>query len=70
MLDIGITCDGRPLVIEANPAWSSGPYDADPAGVLEAITASHDFEGRFPQWAWTMNPVFQHAGALRIATPR
>lgn len=68
VLDVGITTDGEPLVIEANPAWSSGPYDADPAGVLEAIIAGHDFERRHPDWGWTMNPVFQHAGPLRIVT--
>jgi hypothetical protein len=70
VLDIGITDDRRPLVIEANPAWSSGPYDADPAGVLEAITAAHDFERRYPEWAWTMNPVFHQAGALQVISGR
>lgn len=70
VLDVGITNDGRPLVNKAHPAWSSGPYDANPAGVLEAITAAHDFERRSPEWAWTMNPVFHRAGPLRITSRR
>jgi len=41
-LDIGWTRDG-PFVVEANAAWSSGPYNADPEGIFKAIVASHDF---------------------------
>lgn len=66
VLDIGITSEGNPKVIEANAAWSSSPYDCDPAGVVKAIEASHDFAGEYPQWAWQPNPVFDKVGPLRI----
>lgn len=68
VLDIGITDAGNPKVIEANAAWSSGPYDADPRGVLEAIKASHDFGGEHSEWLWRnhTNPVWAHVGALKI----
>jgi len=65
VLDVGLNEDGDPLVIEANAAWSSSPYDADPQGVIEALTAAHDFEGQHPEWAWRHNPVFDSVGALR-----
>lgn len=67
VLDVGILEGGSPKVVEANAAWSSGPYDCDPAGVLKAITAAHDFDGAYPQWAWQPNPVFDKAGPLRVA---
>lgn len=66
VLDIGLTADGRWIVVEANAAWSSGPYDGDPVGIVKAIEASHDFEGEFPQWAWQPQGVFGHVGALRV----
>ncbi|WP_202906603.1 ATP-grasp domain-containing protein [Mycobacteroides abscessus] len=68
VLDIGITDAGNPKVIEANAAWSSGPYDADPRGVLEAIKASHDFSGEHAEWLWRnhANPVWAHVGALKV----
>lgn len=49
-IDVGVATDGRPALIEANAAWSSSPYDADPVGVLEAIKASHDFTGEHAEW--------------------
>lgn len=64
-LDIGLA-NGQPLVIEANAAWSSGPYNGDPAGIFEAIKASHDFGGEYPQWAWTHSPVFNKARPLHL----
>jgi len=66
VLDVGITTDVDPFVVEANAAWSSGPYDGDPAGVFKAIEASHDFDGRYPQWAWNPNPVLHKAGPLKV----
>lgn len=66
VLDIGVTTDGDPLVVEANAAWSSGPYDCNPAGVVEAITAAHDFEGIHPEWAWRPNPALYKAGPLKL----
>ena len=68
VLDIGLTAD-KNLVIEANPAWSSGPYDAEPAAVYETIVAAHDFAGEHPQWAWTPNPVFDSVEALKVIRP-
>ncbi|ORA57319.1 hypothetical protein BST24_23880 [Mycobacteroides franklinii] len=67
VLDIGITSDGNPKVIEANAAWSSGPYDCEPAGVVAAIKASHDHEGQHSEWLWRnhTNPIWAHAGALK-----
>ena len=69
VLDVGLMDDGDPFVIEANAAWSSSPYDADPAGVVRAIVAAHDFDGQHPEWAWRHNPVFDTVGALKIARP-
>lgn len=68
VLDIGLTIDGKWIVVEANAAWSSGPYDGNPAGIYRAIIASHDFDGRYPEWAWQGNPVFAHAGPLKVST--
>lgn len=65
VLDIGMTEQG-PCVVEANAAWSSGPYDGDPAGIFEAIKASHDFEAAYPRWAWRHSPVFDRARPLKI----
>jgi hypothetical protein len=66
VIDVGITDDGDEMVIEANAAWSSGPYDGDPAGIFEAIKASHDFEGKYPEWAWRHSPVFDNVAPLKI----
>lgn len=70
VLDVGLVSDDdrdTPLVVEANAAWSSGPYDGDPVGIRTAIEAAHDFDGRYPQWAWTPNPALHRAGPLRLA---
>lgn len=69
VLDMGITADGEVLVVEANAAWSSGPYDGDPAGIYQAIVASHDFDGRYPEWSWRHNPVFNNVAPLKISKP-
>lgn len=66
VLDVGILEGGSPKIVEANAAWSSGPYDCDPAGVVQAIAAAHDFEGQYPQWAWQHNPVFDKVGPLKV----
>lgn len=66
VLDIGMAPGGKYMVVEANAAWSSGPYDGDPAGIFEAIKAAHDFEGKYPQWAWKHSPVFDSAAALKV----
>jgi hypothetical protein len=69
VVDCGITTDGRVVVVEANAAWSSGPYDGDPAGIFRAIEASHDFESEYPQWAWVPNVALEKVGALRVRVP-
>ena len=49
-IDIGTAVDGTPLLIEANAAWSSNPYDADMTGVFASVVASHDFDGTQSPW--------------------
>jgi hypothetical protein len=39
VIDVGRTADGAYVVIEANPAFGSGMYRADPAGVLAVLSA-------------------------------
>lgn len=69
VIDIGILEGGSPKVVEANAAWSSGPYDGDPTGILAAIKASHDFTGEHARWAWRHSPVFDRVQPLKIAKP-
>lgn len=51
-VDIGVTSEGEALLIEANAAWSSSPYNADLSGVFSSLVASHDFHGEHPRWAF------------------
>lgn len=68
VLDVGLTSGGKALVIEANAAWSSNPYDADPAGVVAAIKASHDFHNLHSNWLWShrTNPTWTTAAPLKV----
>lgn len=66
VIDVGCDETGAAYVIEANAAWSSSPYDADPEGVIQAVTAAHDFNDDHPQWRWKPNPVFNNVGALKV----
>lgn len=69
VLDVGTAADdGKAYVVEANAAWSSGPYDATPAGVFKAIEASHDFDGQQSRWAWQPHSALHKAGALKCRT--
>jgi hypothetical protein len=68
VLDIGLSADNETLVIEANPAWSSGPYDGEPATVYETIVAAHDFAGEHPEWAWQPNPIFERVEPLKTVS--
>lgn len=68
-LDLGFTDTGAILVVEANAAWSSSPYDGDPAGIVKSIVASHDFSGEFTYWRWRPNPVYGLVQPLRWAKP-
>lgn len=56
VVDAGIDDQGRWSIIEANASWSSNPYHADMAGVIESVFASHDVDGKYPQWAWQIDP--------------
>lgn len=70
VLDVGIAGDADPVVIEANAAWSSGPYDGQVNGIYETIVASHDFNREFPEWAWDPNPaLYRKAAPLKCMTP-
>lgn len=51
-VDIGITDNGTPLLIEANASWSTNPYDADITGVFASVVAAHDFDGSQQRWAF------------------
>ncbi|ASZ74800.1 hypothetical protein KHO57_gp104 [Mycobacterium phage Phabba] len=66
VLDVGTTPSGQAWVVEANAAWSSGPYDASPQGVFESIVASHDWANE-SLFHWDPNPaLYTKAGALRV----
>jgi hypothetical protein len=54
-LDVGRDEDsGEWLIIEANPAWSSGPYGADPSEILKVLERACSWtEGRDDaKWLW------------------
>lgn len=68
VVDMGITRSGDVLVVEANAAWSSSPYDADPVGIFLAIEAAHDFAGEHLEWAWRPNTALYKAGPLKIVS--
>lgn len=70
VLDVGITRGGKVRVVEANAAWSSGPYDADPAGVVAAIKASHDVHDIHRKWRWHgyTNSIWATAAPLKTST--
>lgn len=61
-VDAGLDANGEWSVIEANASWSSNPYHADMSGVIESVLASHDINGEFPQWAWSIDP-YHHRNA-------
>jgi hypothetical protein len=68
-LDVGVTEGGECLVVEANAAWSSGVYDCDPDGVMEALIASHDFGDEHPRCSWRGDAVFGEVRPLRVTLP-
>ena len=55
-LDVALTREGRWVVLEANPVWSSASYGADLDAVLAATTAGTDHAGHHPDWAWQPDP--------------
>lgn len=68
-LDLGITDAGHILVVEANAAWSSSPYDGESAGIVESIVASHDFAGDYTRWYWRPNPVYGTVQPIKWSKP-
>lgn len=50
-LDMGLDTEkGKWIIIEANPAWSSGIYGCDPTKVIDVLDiACNTFD---PQWRW------------------
>ncbi|ACH62221.1 hypothetical protein MYRNA_254 [Mycobacterium phage Myrna] len=66
VLDVGTIGDGAgAFVVEANAAWSSGPYDAEVRGVYETIVASHDWANE-SLFHWYPHATLHKAGALRV----
>lgn len=65
-IDVGILEDGTLAVVEANAAWSSGPYDCDPAGVRAAVKASYDFGGDYLEWRWKYPVIHEQVRPLKI----
>jgi hypothetical protein len=71
-LDLGLdTATGRWVVVEANPAWSSGPYDNDPVGVVDVVEASQGEADL--RWKWRPDPALvtraQEMGAVEVGAP-
>lgn len=42
VVDVGLLDNGATAIVEANPAYASGIYDADPAGVLSVLARASD----------------------------
>ncbi|WP_410468595.1 ATP-grasp domain-containing protein [Arthrobacter sp. A2-55] len=55
-LDVGQLGDGSWAVVEANAAWSSNIYHADPAGAIESILAAQ--APGHPDWEWRPDSFF------------
>lgn len=56
-LDVARLADDGLVVVEANPAWSSNPYYADPAAVIDCILASQHDKSQTHQWGWQPDPA-------------
>lgn len=53
-LDVARLADGGLVVVEANPAWSSNPYNCEARPVVETILASQGNRGLDARrWRWT-----------------
>lgn len=55
-LDVGTGPDGDFSVIEANAAWSSNIYHADPRGVIASVLAAQ--APGFSRWTWKPDEYF------------
>lgn len=51
VLDVAQCREGRWVVLEANPAWSSNPYHCTADGAVATILAGQD-PADDPRWAW------------------
>jgi hypothetical protein len=51
-LDVGKTSSGRWVVVEANPAWSSGAYGADLRAVADAVVVASLTPSRDAPFPW------------------
>jgi|GEM_PF-4837792 len=68
VLDVGRTKAGW-AVVEANPCWSAGLYDAAPDAVLSVLCAAIDHEGAFPAWHWVPDPFLAERAAAMVRLP-
>lgn len=50
----GMASAGQWVVLETNPAWSSNPYTADPARVIECLLAAATTDPT--RWSWRPDP--------------
>lgn len=64
-LDVGRLADGRWAVVEANAAWSSNPYHADPDGAVASILSS---QRECEVWRWRPDTLFA-ASARALLVP-
>ncbi len=63
VLDVAELGNGDLVVLEANPAWSSGFYDADSSGVVRTVMAANSSD---PAWAWVPDPMLKKAAKQRF----
>jgi hypothetical protein len=66
VLDVATTHDGAPLVLEANPAFSSALYGTDPDAALTALTAS----ATGGAWQWVPDPFLRARASRQRPLPR
>lgn len=57
-LDVGRNEDsGEWLIVEANPAWSSGPYGAAPSGILKVLERACNWDSKVDDEKWLWKPA-------------
>ena len=70
-LDVAMLESRRWIVLEGNPVWSSNPYEADPAGVVNAVM--NGSTGPHGDFTWVPDPwIVQYAekrALLKVSTP-
>jgi hypothetical protein len=68
-LDVGRDEDsGEWLIIEANPAWSSGPYEADPSKILKVLERACSWNSDIDDSKWLWKPA-QYLVDLALKEP-